>query len=225
MNIAICLSGSLRKIKKSLQSVEDISKTGDIKLFIHTWNFEKQKNLQNQRLMPDEDSNINFLLNKFNFESILIDKYESKLDLYEEIKKNCSVKLTQFPTLFRYYPMHYSINKANNLKKTYEKENNFIFDLVYRIRFDSKILNPEKLHTNKINGDIVIIPNIDKDFSGINDQFAYGSSTGIDMYSSLFDNLNKLNGDYFNPEQLLLKHLQNQKLEIQRSELNVDIHS
>jgi hypothetical protein len=44
------------------------------------------------------------------------------------------------------------------------------------------------------------------------------------MYSSLFDSLNKLNGYYFNPEQLLLKHLQNQKLEIQRSELDVDIY-
>ena len=188
-------------------------------------NFEKQTNLQNQRVTPDEDSNINYLLDKFNFESILIDKYESKLNLYEEIKKNYCIKLTQFPTLFRYYPMHYSINQANSLKKIHEKENNFVFDIVYRMRFDSKILNPQKLHASKINDNTVIIPNIDKDFSGINDQFAYGSSTAMDMYSSLFDSLNKLNGYYFNPEQLFLKHLQNQKLEIQRSELDVDINS
>jgi hypothetical protein len=223
MNIAICLSGSLRKIKKALRSIEDISKTGNVKLFIHTWNFEEETNLQNQRVTPDEDSNVNYLLNKFNIEAILIDKYESKKLLFEEVKKY-SIKVTQFPNTFTYYPMHYSIKRANDLKKTYEIENNFIFNIVYRMRFDSEILNPEKLPINKINDNIVIIPNIDKDFSGINDQFAYGSSTTMDMYSSLFDNLNKLNGYYFNPEQLLLKHLQNQKLEIQRNELDVDIY-
>ena len=175
MNIAICLSGSLRDIKKSLQSIENISETGNVKLFIHTWNFEEEINLKNQRVIPDEDSNINNALKKFNFESILIDKYESKLAIFEEMKKTFSIKLTQFPTLFRYYPMHYSIKQANNLKKIYEKENNLIFDIVYRMRFDSEILNPQKIHKDKIYDNIIIIPNINKYFSVINGQFAYVS--------------------------------------------------
>jgi hypothetical protein len=45
MNISICLSGSLRNVKKSLKSIDYISKTGNVKLFIHTWNFEKEENL------------------------------------------------------------------------------------------------------------------------------------------------------------------------------------
>ena len=214
MNIAICLSGSLRKIKKALRSVEDISKTGNVKLFIHTWNFEKETNLQNQRVTPDEDSNTNYLLNKFNIEAVLIDKYESKEFLFEDIKKY-SVKLTQYPNAFGYYPMYYSIKRANDLKKVYEIENNFIFDIVYRMRFDSEILNPEKLPTNKINENVIIIPNTDRDHSGINDQFAYGSSIGMDLYSNLFNSLNKLNGNYWNPEQLLLRHLRNENVQIQ----------
>ena len=223
MNIAICLSGSLRKIKKALRSVEDVSKTGNVKLFIHTWNFEKETNLQNQRVTPDEDSNTNYLLNKFNIEAVLIDKYESKEFLFEEIKKY-SVKVTQYPNAFSYYPMHYSIKRANDLKKVYEIENNFIFDIVYRMRFDSEILNPEKLPMNKINENVIIIPNTDRDHSGINNQFAYGSSIGMDCYSNLFDSLNKLNGNYWNPEQLLLKYLRNENVQIQRSELDVDIY-
>jgi hypothetical protein len=223
MNIAICLSGSLRKIKKALRSIEDISKTGNVKLFIHTWNFEEETNLQNQRVTPDEDSNVNYLLNKFNIEAILIDKYESKKLLFEEVKKY-SIKLTQYPNLFRYYPMFYSINRANDIKKIHENENNFIFDIVYRIRFDSKILNPEKLPISKIEENIIIIPNTDKDHYGINDQFAYGSSIGMDCYSNLFNNLDKLKGIYYNPEQLLLRHLQNENVNIQRSELDVDIY-
>ena len=223
MNIAICLSGSLRKIKKSLRSIQDISKTGNIKLFIHTWNFEEKINLQNQRVLPDEDSNANYLLNTFNFESILIDKYESKTPIFEQSKKH-SVKLTLYPDKFTYYPMHYSIKKANDLKKIYEIENDFIFDVVYRMRFDSEILNPEKLPTNKINENVIIIPNTDRDHSGINDQFAYGSSSGMDCYCNLFNSLSELNGTYWNPEQLLLKYLQNQSVQIRRSELNVDIY-
>lgn len=223
MNIAICLSGSLRNIEKSLQSINFISNTGNVKLFIHTWKFENESNLQNQRVIQEQEPHLNNLINKFNYESILIDKYESKLNLYEEIKRNCFINLIQFPHLFRYYPMHYSIKKANDLKKIYEKENNFLFDIVYRMRFDSKILNPEKLPRNKINGNIIVVPNIDQDHTGINDQFAYGSSKGIDLYSSLFDNFNNLKGDYWNPEQLLLKHLKNQDIQIQRSDLDVNI--
>jgi hypothetical protein len=223
MNIAICLSGSLRKIKNALRSVEDISKTGNVKLFIHTWNFEKETNLQNQRVTPDEDSNVNYLLNKFNIEAILVDKYESKEFFFEEIKKY-SVKVTQYPNAFNYYPMHYSIKRANDLKKICEIENNFIFDIVYRMRFDSKILNPEKLPINKINENVIIIPNTDRDHSGINNQFAYGSSIGMDCYSNLFNSLSKLNGNYWNPEQLLLRYLQNENVQIQRSELDVDIY-
>jgi hypothetical protein len=228
MNIAICLSGSLRKIKKSLRSVEDISKTGNVKLFIHTWNFEKEINLQNQRVTPDEDSNTNYLLNKFNIEAVLIDKYESKEFLFEDIKKY-SVKLTDHPNAFGYYPMHYSIKRANDLKKVYEIENNFIFDIVYRMRFDSEILNPEKLPINKINENVIIIPTYSSwhqaDHGGINDQFAYGSSIGMDCYSNLFNSLSKLNGTYNNPERLLLRYLQNENVQIQRSELNVDIYN
>jgi hypothetical protein len=223
MNIAICLSGSLRNVKKALRSIDFISQTGNTKLFIHTWKFEEERNLLNQRVLPDSISNVEFILNNFKIESILIDKYESKLNLYEEIKKTCSVNLIQFPTLFRYYPMHYSIQEANKLKIKYEKENNFIFDIVYRMRFDSEILNPENLPTIKTNDNVIIIPK-NNDYTGINDQFAYGSSTAMDAYSNLFDNFNKLNGNYWNPEQLLLKHLQNQKIEIQRSDLEVDIY-
>jgi hypothetical protein len=224
MNIAICLSGSLRNVKKALRSIDFISQTGNTKLFIHTWKFEEERNLLNQRVLPDSNSNVEFILNNFKIESILIDKYESKLNLYEEIKKTCSVNLIQFPTLFRYYPMHYSIQEANKLKIKYEKENNFIFDIVYRMRFDSEILNPEKLPMNKINENVIIIPNTDRDHSGINDQFAYGSSAGMDLYSNLFNRLNKLNGNYWNPEQLLLRHLRNENVQIQRSELDVDIY-
>jgi hypothetical protein len=55
MNIAICLSGSIRKIEHSLETIKDILKFGNIKLFIHTWEFENQDNLKSQQIAQQED--------------------------------------------------------------------------------------------------------------------------------------------------------------------------
>jgi spore coat polysaccharide biosynthesis predicted glycosyltransferase SpsG len=224
MNIGICLSGSIRKIEHSLETIEDISKLGNVKLFIHTWEFENEDNLKNQKVTQQENFGINFLLKNFKFESILVDKYESKLHIFKKLKQDNLIRVVQYPQAINHWPMHYSIKQANDLKIKYEKENSLVFDTVYRIRFDSKILTKENLHREIIPSNTIIIPNVDRDHSGINNQFAYGSSDGMDKYSNLFNNLDSLHGEFWNPEQLLLRYILSQNVNIHRSNLNVQIH-
>jgi hypothetical protein len=63
MKIAICLSGSLRNLSKSLKSIRDISLNGNIKIFIHTWIFKDEENLKKQRSIQKDDD-LSFLFNK-----------------------------------------------------------------------------------------------------------------------------------------------------------------
>jgi hypothetical protein len=222
MNIAICLSGSIRKAEHSLETIEDISKTGNVKLFIHTWDFKNESNLKNQKIYQQDG--IDFLLKNFKFDSLLIDKYESKVGLFKKIKEDNLIRLNQYPENMNYWPMFYSIKQANDLKIKYEQESSSTFDIVYRIRFDSKILTKDKICNKKFYSNSIAIPNTDRDHGGINDQFAYGSSDGMNKYSNLFNNLHSLHGDHWNPEGLLLKYLSSQNLNIDRSNLNVQIH-
>jgi hypothetical protein len=113
---------------------------------------------------------------------------------------------------------------SNNLKIVFEKENNYSFDIVYRMRFDSEILNLEFLPKEKIESNTIFIPGVHKDFGGINDQFAFGSSQSMDKYSNLFNNIENFDVHSYNPEEILLKYLLTQNLEIKRSNLNVNIH-
>lgn len=105
--------------------------------------------------------------------------------------------------------MYNKIYLANQLKKDYEVENNFVYDYVIRIRPDLIIKEtiPEYIFTENKNK--IYFPYISKVFSyyGYPDFFAIGSSKLMDIYSDIFlyllDNTNKCNVS----ETLLYKYL------------------
>ena len=221
MKIAICLSGSIRNLYKSLKSVIDISETGDIKVFIHTWYFEDEENLKKQRSVAKEEENIDFLLKNFKPESIKIEKFESKIDFFTSLKEVKNFKILQYPNKINHISMFYSIFQSNNLKSSFEKDNNIIFDVVYRMRFDSEISNPNLLIKEKIENNTIFIPTPLKDYGGINDQFAFGSSDALDKYSNLYNSIDNFNPYQNNPEQILKAYLKTQDIKINRHDLYV----
>ena len=108
--------------------------------------------------------------------------------------------------------MFYSIFKANSLKKLNEDNNNFKYDLVIRSRFDT--LYEEPIPTDEIldvlndNSKIYVRHNtIDRggnssrtefylEDSGrlshfVADNFSFGSSKALDVYSSIYENIEK----------------------------------
>jgi hypothetical protein len=116
--------------------------------------------------------------------------------------------------------MYYSIFKSNELKKEYEKENNITFDCVIRSRFDSDIISEleiESYDLSKVN-----IP-IGKDWGGLNDQFAFGNSDSMDIYSDLINNLSSVNSLY-HPETMLQNYITLKNLNINRCVLDARIH-
>jgi hypothetical protein len=224
MKIAICLSGSMRNLEKSLKSIRHISETGDVKLFIHTWLFKDEQNLKKQRSFQKDGENFLFLFDNFDYESIHIDKFESKLDYFTYLKNIKNFKIRQYADKINHISMFYSIYISNNLKISFEKENNFLFDIVYRMRFDSEISNPNELVKQKIENNTIIIPTKEKDYGGINDQFAFGPSNAMDKYSNLFNNIENFNTYQNNPEQILKEYLKTQNIEIKRNNLYVLIN-
>jgi hypothetical protein len=101
--------------------------------------------------------------------------------------------------------MFYSLEKANNLKRKYEEENNFKYDCVVRLRTDEFFykdigsLNNYNLNTVNVHNEYAHL-----DY-GINDHFAFGSSELMDKYLSVCSNLETIinEGAAINPETLI----------------------
>ena len=129
----------------------------------------------------------------------------------------------------------WSIYQANKLKRKYELENNFTYDMVIRCRYDIG-LNEESIDSNTMiyvlqNKNIMIgIPGIgfrgpttweqtnSGQLPGLDDQFAYGPSREMDIYSAAFfsqtsayndlGEMHKFKGENsLGPEVLLKYHL------------------
>jgi hypothetical protein len=88
----------------------------------------------------------------------------------------------------------YNIWKANELKKQFEYENNFKYDLVVRTRFDNYFFNSltDSLVEQVSNGSIWIpygFDDLPEYGGGVNDQFAIGTSESMDIYSSMYTNM------------------------------------
>jgi hypothetical protein len=96
------------------------------------------------------------------------------------------------------------------------------FDVVIRMRFDSDIQNPESIFSEDLGGNICIPEG--SNWNGINDQFAYGSIDTMNVYSSLFLNLNHLRKTPYYPEALLKNYLALTNLPVKRTSLVVKIN-
>jgi len=123
------------------------------------------------------------------------------------------------------YSMVYNIHSAFNMIKPYEEKNKMKFDCVmfYRADIDAE----DELNITLPVENTVYIP-YDYDWSGINNQIAYGTYDTMSKYSSLINNLQKLCGEdrvMYHPERLLKKHLENEGLQVIRFPFKYKLHS
>lgn len=116
------------------------------------------------------------------------------------------------------FNMWWGIYQSNELKKKYEEENGFKYDVVIRTRFDVEILEEVELRNWS---DSIFIPIGADHRDGFNDLLAYGSSHTMDYYCSTFHNLVDYikGGELIHPERLLRAHLEDYKCRLIRTHM------
>ena len=218
MKIAICISGSIKNTK-SLNYINNIRSKYDTKIFIHTWDIRNKKEFDDTTWSKANNLELEKIID-FNADKILIENFSNKLSYLNRIfnEANFKDKIRQdIGTI----SMYYSIFKSNQLKIDYEKENSMIFDCVIRSRFDSNVQQQfdfiENADLTQIN-----IPH-GRDWGGLNDQFAFGNSYQMNIYSDLINNLPSINNSYHS-ETMLRSYVNNTNLAINRCNLEVKIH-
>jgi hypothetical protein len=196
MRVAICLSGQSRNWMGCRDTImEKIIKPLNADVFFHSWTIKGEKV-------------INEATGDYTPPPTPMDG-----DLREFFKPKVSIiELPDYDKFRKIHPQryynvlmaHYSIWRANELKKEYENMNSMKYDLVIRCRFDLEIHKFDIEDTlSNIQHTIYLPPNenmnmpFNEDMKralelyGIkympNDQLAYGSSEGMDYYSKLWE--------------------------------------
>lgn len=177
MKVALCLSGQPRSFEKGYEyHYKNLLKHYDVDVFYHTWN-ETEVLLDKVRQLwqPTKIT----CTNVFNDGSF--DKYNRTTD-------------------FRFPPkntahMLYSVFRSILLKKEYELEKGFEYDCVIKSRFDYALnisLPLSEIETGKL-----YVPNdlikghIQPNGIACNDQFAFGDTHTMDLYSMTFLNIHR----------------------------------
>lgn len=250
MKVALCLSGQSRTFRQCLtsQRLQIIDKL-KADVFIHSWSFKGDSRLfsshDHRFKINDYKKYINYdrniipatkLVQAYNPKKILIE-YPDADYFISKVRKSDRYVAHGFDKLFDSYDkykwfnclmMYYGIYMSNKLKKDYEEQRNFIYDMVIRCRMDlffSYASFDETLENIKSNI-IYLAPNENTDIvfnkgmkqelvkQGIkfmpNDQFAYGNSGAMDYYSSVYEYFAK-DIDYYahHGEGALTDHLWN----------------
>jgi uridine kinase len=197
MRVALLISGYLRTFNSNINSLNDkiLSKFDNIDIYLH---------ITEEESIDDKYLNNISLKNICDIKSILKPKViiEEKNILFSEKNRENNVS----NTWSKYF-------KLNQIKKINEKKFGK-YDMVIKFRPDMNIISD--IDFNNFENGCIYIPKdskIDKSkLKNINDNyicdiFAYGDSESMDLYLSIYDNLNKLFKYSDVSETMLFKHL------------------
>jgi hypothetical protein len=228
MNIAICLSGAIKFIENGLITIDKISNLYDIKLFIHSWEIEDFVNF-NSNSWIGLKNNFNYanyhqnnIFDRYNYTDIEIEKYNNKKIEFEHFFNSFKFENYGQRNDIGLISMFYSIYKSNMLKIKYEKDNNIEFNCVIRMRSDSLLINNiilEEYDMNNLN-----IPS-GRDWGGLNDQFAFGNSNIMNLYSETFNNIEKINRGLYHPETILKQSIELYNINVHRPDIEISINN
>jgi 2-polyprenyl-3-methyl-5-hydroxy-6-metoxy-1,4-benzoquinol methylase len=209
---ALCISGHLRTFESNFESVKtNILDRMDCDVFIHTWD------IMGMAYRPCDSGLYSIETQRLAHK---IQKLYNPKKLVIEPTKNFSItplmqaRLLDHRDISGILSMYYKVEACNNLKKEYEKEQNFVYDCVIRFRGDLFMETPMPVDaTTNLNH--LFIP-VYGNFGGMCDQFAYGSSPIMDTYSGLYSNIQKYLevGAPMHPEKILQFHADYSRLPI-----------
>jgi len=229
--IALCISGYLRTFKECWPTImENVIQDNDVDIFIHTYDKIGHSKGWRDPIDLSEDIDLDFLQSIPSLKMLVTEKWDDIKYQFEKFRKiqPTVTNINVIGTIF------WKIYQCNELKKQYEKEHNFTYDLVIRMRGD-------QMFTKKINFDfpenkilINAYPWGDEDYlfqyqqynqdgtidwrhenECLNDRFAVGTSKNIDFLCDLFNHFGELitNAPCVELEYILWKYLENTELE------------
>ena len=171
MKIALCLSGKNKHGPKAFPLVyKNLLYGKEVDVFMHYWDEDLSVNSDCIKLYNP----IKYASNK-PFDPSIVDDYLPFCNRDPGVK------------LYNVYSMFYSMFYANFLKRQHELENSFRYDVVIRSRFDYA-LNTE-ISFESFDGSKLYAPNdwtpANRPDYILNDQFGYGGSMVMDLYSSV----------------------------------------
>jgi len=222
MKIAVCISGQPRNIDRGILNILNFFKF-DFDVFSHAWWSKDAYKNEFEETKSDmvDNSWISKMYQNLDVKKILIEN-QINFNVPEILEK----RKLKFTNAFNVCSGLYSIHKCNELKKSYEIENNFKYDFVIRTRYDFGLSEP--IYIENFDKNIIYAPSDNSHAYGFNDQFAIGSSENIDIYSDVYLSIKSIieshnsgiyTANYCNKpdnvghEQILQRHLENNKID------------
>tara|TARA_Y100000389_G_scaffold194379_1_gene224289 strand:+ start:2695 stop:3462 length:768 start_codon:yes stop_codon:yes gene_type:complete len=213
MRIALCFSGQPRFIDKVAPIIkENIIGDYNVDVFAHLWFDEELQSKpykfggaggwRNQRI---ESNAIDDFKKQYNPKDLLVqsskkflnsylsDNYEASLKRYKrgaiDNPEEPDFAIRDVNNITSYY---YSLMKVCLLKKEYEYEHDFKYDMVIKIRTDSIVHNKIDYESfAKVKNTVFYSGNQGQSDGMINDWFNFGSSKTMDVFMSPFPVLDK----------------------------------
>ena len=216
--IALCYSGRPRSYSECLQNHHEVFGLGEdnVDVFAHLW-FDPD--LTGQPFRPDAPqqgvwpgTNLKRWVDK-NWKPVKV-VYEKQRDdeWREKYSDRWNIAHEKLDPVPRLHPkdhqlgMFYGIKKVMEMKQEYEKEHNFKYDYVVRMRTDLVMVSnfgditqydSTKLHLNSYNATALInqykpgtwVQDLGIDERYVVDIFAMGGSDAMDKYAKVYDNI------------------------------------
>jgi hypothetical protein len=216
--VALCYSGRPRNYAECLKNHQDFFGLGqdNVDVFAHLW-FDE--NLIGRPFRPDapqqgswpDHSLMDWIDNNWKPKKVIYEKQKDDYfrDMYFDVWNVAHEKLNPTPRMHpkdHQLSMFYGIKKVMEMKQEYEKEFNFKYDYVFRIRTDFVMISNfgiienydnKKLHVSHYNPTALInqyrpgtwVEDLGIDKRYIVDIFVMGGSEVMDKYAKVYDNI------------------------------------
>jgi hypothetical protein len=217
MRIALCFSGQPRFIADAYPTINrEIIQNRNVDVFAHLWFDEKLQSdpykyggngeWVNQRIASNS---IDQFIDLYNPVSIkvepsrkfinqkLLDEYFPSIERYKKGSINNPLEpdftKRDINNIISYY---YSLNQVNILKKEYEYEKNFKYDVVIKLRTD--VIVNSRIDFSNIASNTIYYSEMGQPDGMVSDWLDYGDSKSMDVFMSPFSNLELLIEDSIN---------------------------
>jgi hypothetical protein len=220
MRVALCLSGQPRKALETYPFIyENIIKPNNADVFIHmnyddSSNYIEKSHMDNgvchlekgiDKKLIELYKPIRYLIEKpKNLRNPNINMPDLRVKRMLEMNKHRNWNETEAKNhgIKQATCMYYSIYKCNELKETYANENNFVYDYVIRMRFD--LVPKQVLFMNQFDPNYIHYLELGQPDHLISDWINFGSNLIMNVYSSLYLNMEYMNTfKYFKKEERL----------------------